>query len=303
MALISLRIPKLVCLSMFVVNAVCQTETSIIDSAGCVCQPQLTVNHPANTGGDLNFTNVTKELKDVKTQLAKLQETVSALVGSAGDSALLPKDCSEALAMGVTESGVYAIQPLDSGRPFNVYCDMDTDGGGWTVFQRRKDGSVDFFLNFAHYSRGFGDLEGDFWLGNEFLHRLTREGVHELRVDLSDFYDNNRYAKYGLFRVSDVSDSYRLTVRSYSGNAGDSMDNQNDQQFTTKDLDNDLRPEENCARRFHGAWWYKSCHASNLNGAYLRGSGAAYGRGVTWRYWHGNEYSLKTSEMKIRSTP
>ena len=88
------------------------------------------------------------------------------------------------------------------------------------MFQRRKDGSVDFFLNFVNYSRGFGDLEGEFWLGNEFLHRLTREGVHELRVDLSDFYDNHRYAKHGLFRVGDVSDSYRLTVRSYSGNAG-----------------------------------------------------------------------------------
>ena len=83
MALISLRIPTLVCLSMFVVNAVCQTETSIIDSARCVCQPQLTINHPANTGGDLNCTNVTVELKDMKTQLAELQETVSALVGSA----------------------------------------------------------------------------------------------------------------------------------------------------------------------------------------------------------------------------
>ncbi len=88
------------------------------------------------------------------------------------------------------------------------------------MFQRRKDGTVDFYLDFASYSRGFGDLDGEFWLGNEFLHRLTAEGVHELRVDLSDFDDNTRYAKYGFFRVTDVSDYYRVTVRNYSGNAG-----------------------------------------------------------------------------------
>ena len=90
------------------------------------------------------------------------------------------------------------------------------------VFQRRKDGSVDFYQNFANYSRGFGDLEGEFWLGNEFLHRLTEGGLHELRVDLSDFEKGIRYAKYGLFHVSDVTDRYRLTVAGYSGDAGKS---------------------------------------------------------------------------------
>ncbi len=90
----------------------------------------------------------------------------------------------------------------------------------WQVFQRRQDGSVDFYLDFANYSQGFGNLEGEFWLGNDNLHRLTAQGDYELRIDLSDFEDESRYAVYDSFSIADVSDNYRLAVGSYSGTAG-----------------------------------------------------------------------------------
>ncbi|XP_071800975.1 uncharacterized protein [Asterias amurensis] len=210
-----------------------------------------------------------------------------------------PKDCSDILASGVSISGVYTVQPLSSGEAFQVYCDMETDGGGWTVFQRRKDGSVDFYLDFASYSRGFGNLEGEFWLGNDNLHRLTAQGEYELRVDLSDFESESRFAKYDSFSIADVSGIYRLAVGSYSGTAGDSLSVQNNQQFTTKDRDNDAW-YRSCAQTYHGAWWYRDCHYSNLNGEYLT---TGYARGVVWRTWKGYRYSLRTSEMKIRPTP
>lgn len=71
--------------------------------------------------------------------------------------------------------------------------------------------------------------------------------------------------------------------------------------FTTKDRDND-HSENNCASFYHGAWWYRNCHTSNLNGQYLRGQHTSYADGIEWSSWTGWQYSLKFSEMKIRPT-
>ena len=102
---------------------------------------------------------------------------------------------------------------------------MTTDGGGWNVFQRRLDGSVDFFLDWANYKKGFGYLNGEFWLGNDNLHRLTAADDLALRVDLEDFDGNITYAEYTTFKVADEGDKYRLLIGGYNvnGTAGDSM--------------------------------------------------------------------------------
>ena len=104
-----------------------------------------------------------------------------------------------------------------------VLCDMVTDGGGWTVFQRRLDGSVDFFLGWESYKNGFGNLNGEFWLGNANLHRLTAADDALPGVDLEDFEDDIRYAKYSTFKVADDGDNFRLLIGGYNGTAGDSM--------------------------------------------------------------------------------
>ncbi|XP_071785417.1 ficolin-2-like [Asterias amurensis] len=175
---------------------------------------------------------------------------------------------------------------------------METDGGGWTVFQRRQDGSVDFYLDFANYSRGFGNLEGEFWLGNDNLHRLTAQGEYELRVDLTGPDDDTGFAGYESFSIADVSDNYRLTVGSHSGTARDSLSRHTNQAFTTKDRDNDPLSSANCAERYHGAWWYRQCIDSNLNGRYFN-EATTNGEGIRW-YGFSGFRSLKTTEMKIR---
>ncbi|KAF8773453.1 Techylectin-like protein [Argiope bruennichi] len=83
-----------------------------------------------------------------------------------------PIDCEEVLINGRNESGVYTIWPrgrIADDKPMEVYCDMDTDGGGWTVIQRRGNygrPSDYFYKDWMNYKKGFGSLEKDFWLGD-----------------------------------------------------------------------------------------------------------------------------------------
>ena len=175
---------------------------------------------------------------------------------------------------------------------------METDGGGWTVFQRRMDGSQNFYLYWKNYDLGFGDLDGEFWLGLSKIHRLTISSS-SLRVDLEDFAGNKRFAKYSVFSVANAITQYKLTVGGYSGTAGNGLSYHNGMKFSTQDRDNDIWSGK-CAQRYKGAWWYRNCHVSNLNGHYLFGHHSSYANGVNWYYWKGHHYSMKFSEMKIR---
>ena len=145
---------------------------------------------------------------------------------------------------------------------------MDTGGGGWTVFQRRMDGSVDFYLNWADYVHGFGNISGEYWLGLSKLHRLANGSVStELRVDMIDKNNNSANANYSTFYIGGSTTDYTLHASGYSGTAGDSLAYHNLMKFTTKDNDND--PSfGNCAVSRIGAWWYDNCDYSNLNGRY-----------------------------------
>uniref|UniRef100_A0A3Q1FYX3 Si:ch211-203k16.3 n=1 Tax=Acanthochromis polyacanthus TaxID=80966 RepID=A0A3Q1FYX3_9TELE len=87
-----------------------------------------------------------------------------------------PIDCASIYYNGVRRSGFYSVVPSMAGMPLEVYCDMETDGGGWTVIQRRVDGSVSFDRSWREYKDGFGDLHSEFWLGNDHIHDMTTQG-------------------------------------------------------------------------------------------------------------------------------
>ena len=175
---------------------------------------------------------------------------------------------------------------------------METDSGGWTVFQRRMDGSVDFYLNWTDYVHGFGNLSGEYWLGLSKIHRLANGSVStKLRVDMRDKDDNSAYASYSTFYIGSSKTDYTLHVSGYSGTAGNSLyPKHHSMKFTTKDKDNDLA-SYNCAVGWTGAWWYRACHDSNLNGRYGDDNHA---KGINWQTWKGYSYSLPFAEMKIR---
>ena len=112
---------------------------------------------------------------------------------------------------------MYTIKP-DNLPAFETFCDQTTDGGGWTVFQKRLDGSIDFYLNWNDYKHGFGNLRGEFWLGLDKIHRLTSDDNSMLRVDLEDFEGNTRYTEYSKFGVMSENYKYNLILGYYSGN-------------------------------------------------------------------------------------
>ena len=126
------------------------------------------------------------------------------------------RNCAAAYKSGNKISGVYKIDPAGLGK-FEVFCDQETAGGGWYVIQKRMNGSVDFYRAWDDYKRGFGDLNGEFWLGLDKIHRLSVSGCYKLRVDLEDFDRNTAFAEYSSFAVASERAKYQLSLGSYTG--------------------------------------------------------------------------------------
>ncbi|XP_025099887.1 uncharacterized protein LOC112567425 isoform X4 [Pomacea canaliculata] len=179
------------------------------------------------------------------------------------------------------KSGVYTIRLIISSKPRRVWCDMESSGGGWLVFQRRRDNSVDFSRNWTEYLQGFGDISGDFWLGLTAIYEQTDYIYWSLRVDFRDGSGERRYAEYKNFSVAS---NYKLYVSGYSGDAGDGLGPSKYREFSTYDRDT-----YGCVRTRHSAWWYPDgCGSTYLNSP--RASDNVWG----------NFSNLQFSEMKMK---
>uniref|UniRef100_A0A452GR78 Fibrinogen C-terminal domain-containing protein n=1 Tax=Gopherus agassizii TaxID=38772 RepID=A0A452GR78_9SAUR len=112
------------------------------------------------------------------------------------------KDCAEAFKSGLTTSGIYTLTVPNSAEEKKTYCDMESNGGGWTVIQQRKDGSVDFHRTWKEYKMGFGDPAGEYWLGNELVSQLTNQKRYVLKIHLKDWEGNEAYSLYEHFYLN-----------------------------------------------------------------------------------------------------
>uniref|UniRef100_A0A8D3DSG9 Fibrinogen C-terminal domain-containing protein n=1 Tax=Scophthalmus maximus TaxID=52904 RepID=A0A8D3DSG9_SCOMX len=213
------------------------------------------------------------------------------------------RDCQHVLESGETTSGIYLLRPQSANRLMQAWCEQSRAQGGWTVIQRRQDGSVNFFRTWEQYKQGFGNLDGEYWLGLEHLYWLTKQAHYKLRVALEDWQGRQVFAEYDSFLLEPESDWYRLRLGQYQGNAGDSLSWHNNKAFTTLDRDKDGYTG-NCAHFQKGGWWYHMCAHSNLNGVWYRGGHyrSRYQDGVYWAEFHGGSYSLKRVTMMIKPT-
>ena len=64
---------------------------------------------------------------------------------------------------------------------------------------KRIDGSVAFHRDWAEYKSGFGNLNGEFWLGLHKIYRFSNSERYQLRVDLEDIEGKTVYAVYDMF--------------------------------------------------------------------------------------------------------
>uniref|UniRef100_A0A8C2BG49 Angiopoietin 2b n=1 Tax=Cyprinus carpio TaxID=7962 RepID=A0A8C2BG49_CYPCA len=211
------------------------------------------------------------------------------------------RDCAEIFKSGVTESGIYSIHLPNSTQKTKVFCDMKTRGGGWTVFQHRYDGSVDFNRGWNDYKLGFGDPSGEHWLGNDAIHLLTTSKDYTLQVHLKDAEGQQAYSQYDHFYIDGEDKKYSLHASGFSGTAGRTSSlTHSGTLFSTKDQDND-QCSCKCAQMATGGWWFEACGPSNLNGIYYSGgSNVIRYNSIKWYYWKGPSWMATMTTMMIR---
>ncbi|KAH8282232.1 hypothetical protein KR054_006267, partial [Drosophila jambulina] len=149
--------------------------------------------------------------------------------------------------------------PEYSENSFEVACDQVRHRGGWTIILRRTDGSEDFFREWKDYEEGFGQVNGEHFVGLAKLHALTSSVRQELLVIIED-EAGERFEIFDNFRVGGAAINYTLeSIGSFYGTASEALKYHVGMQFSTKDRDNDRSTNMNCAVYWKGAWWYDSC--------------------------------------------
>ena len=224
-----------------------------------------------------------------------------------------PKDCYDLKCYRVSKAkdGPHIIYP-DTPTLINlqVSCDQETDGGGWIIYMRRLDGTVDFTRNWAAYKYGFGkngDNMTELWLGNENIYQVLQTyGTTEceLRMEVDAFDETNRWLVAINFRMNNESDQYTLNWDNVTGPYPELYANWNYHkflEFRTIDSEN-----QQCVGKvgalhdMNGGWWYGSCAKIFLTGEYVDEEVETYKSIMVWDFkW---KYSLKRARMMVRPT-
>lgn len=178
-----------------------------------------------------------------------------------GEDIERPSNCAQATQC-TEASGYYDITVSRyRNHTFQAFCDYRTQGGDWLHILQRVDGSENFNRPWSDYVNGFGQVDGEYWIGLENLYALTNyDGPQELYIYMENFNGVSRHARYDHFVVGSAGEQYKLkTLGKYSGNAGDAMEFSRGAPFSTYDAERDTHPTYNCAKIHKAGWWFKSC--------------------------------------------
>ncbi|KAM3727883.1 Ficolin-2 [Dirofilaria immitis] len=270
--------------------------TTVTTLANIAKMPHFLIKSTNNTG----IKPMTTSSSLIRTNKQTKQSIISPLL--LGNDDEVAQDCKELLEKGKTEDGIYQISLPKIGK-FDVLCDMKTDGGGWTIIQKRQDGQV-YFANrtWNEYVNGFGELTTSFWLGLDKIHALSAKDNGnsvilriELRGDLCEDKSGCSKQPNGYwwgewdFNIGNASQKYILSISpALTGNLSErtTIDRfhymNNGKLFTTIDQDND-KFQGNCAQfRDFGGWWHNDCGYVALNGRY--GDRSSKMRNMFWFY-------------------
>lgn len=219
-------------------------------------------------------------------------------------------------------SGIYIIHPENTDSSFEVFCEMDYMGGGWTVMQRRTDGLTDFKRSWADYSDGFGHLAGEHWLGLKKVFQIVsqKDARFQLHIALVSKDDLTSYAAYDDFHLDSETQFYGIHLGRYAGSAGDAFrgydqdQNQDTAPFSASDIDNDgcnpscflgNRTVESCSSLHNQTgWWFNQCGLANLNSS-PEDTESNQRTSILWDTWRQNgvPHVIKAVTMKIRRIP
>ncbi|XP_046865581.1 fibrinogen-like protein 1 [Drosophila willistoni] len=233
---------------------------------------QIKEKNSKNKIGELNseIASLKKKLEESETQLTdsnhlikehslQLNQTAEDLV----ECQKRPKTGCKGLSSGIHKVEIPGIYPI------SVLCEGDVEGGGWIVIHKRFDGSVDFNRTWIEYRDGFGNKEGEFFIGLDNLHRITNPQTYQLYVQLGYHNGTFEFASYDNFRIGNETTKYKLeSLGKFRGTAENSMSYNLNQAFSSFDHDNDQSEGFNCAQR-RGAWWHNFCGWIHLNAKYF----------------------------------
>nr|XP_014089376.1 fibrinogen-like protein A [Bactrocera oleae] len=291
------------CILFFQIRFCFAQDNESSKACGCICNSAVQVGVVEDNIVEDRSSEVKADIKKSESEKQPLNDNKTSEIEKPSPTkqgpVYTPSSCIEATAA-TSKSGVYKIQiPQLNLSSVDVYCDEDTDGGGWLVVQRRVSNAVDFYKSWNYYKMGFGDINESYWIGLEKLYTLTSSCEQEIGIILRKRNEKytSYYAKYSKFLIGSESEEFVLKeLGTYSGTAGDSLTFHLGMKFSTAYRDNDLDPK-NCALYYRSGWWFKNCYLSNLNGDFL----AIDKYGINW-HTIGDLLPLQFSQMMIRPT-